>query len=337
MVRSHGAKLAASVARLSLLQDSLSSSAYKGSLSGSCRKLSTGFCNPVPSFANCFPTKSNKRSWLLLNAFVANLGSARLIHGTAYMSRDYYDVLGVSKNASSSEIKKAYYGLAKKLHPDTNKDDPEAERKFQEVSKAYEVLKDEEKRTQYDELGHDAFEQQTTNGYQPGGPGFDNPFADFFRMDDIFGNVFKQKLGGQDVKVTIEISFMEAIQGCTKTVTFQTDLPCEACRGEGVPPGVRPELCKRCKGSGIVFTQKGFFSLQHTCNQCGGTGQTVSSVCRSCSGRKVKRGSKTIKLDIISGLFYSCLRMFIKASCLDFVLGINFFLVMELFYWLVNH
>ncbi|KAF2293629.1 hypothetical protein GH714_003519 [Hevea brasiliensis] len=202
--------------------------------------------------------------------------------GSAYMSRDYYDVLGVNKNASSSEIKKAYYLLAKKLHPDTNKDDPEAEQKFQEVSKAYEV-------------GHDAYERNLNGDFHPGGPGFDNPFDSFFRMDDV----------------AIELSFMEAVQGCTKTITFQADIPCEACRGEGIPPGVRPQMCKSCKGTGMVFTQKGFVSLQHTCNKCGGTGQTVShflmplllaEFLQSCNGGKVVRGTKSVKLDIMPGV-----------------------------------
>ncbi|KAJ8748708.1 hypothetical protein K2173_011256 [Erythroxylum novogranatense] len=293
MVRSGGIKLARWLSRRDLLQE-FSTPAYKSVWNESSRRFSNRNCQV---FGDCYSKIVKSRSWLMLGALNGNLCAARSIHGTANLSRDYYDVLGVSKNASPSDIKKAYYGLAKKLHPDANRDDPETEKKFQEVSKAYEVLKDEEKRAQYDELGHDAFEHQSTTGYQPGGA---NPFEDFFRMDDIFSNIFKQKLGGQDVEVSIELSFMEAVQGCTKTITFQTTVPCEACRGEGIPPGVKPELCRRCKGTGVTFTQKGFFSLQQTCNQCGGTGQ--SSFCRSCNGRKVVRGSKTIKLDIVPGV-----------------------------------
>lgn len=297
MVLSHGVKLVAWLVRRSSsfnrFEDSVNS-VYKSMLNGNIRRLSTGIANPVRVIGNYSPKEVNQRNWFL--------GATRSIHGSAYMSRDYYDVLGVSKNANSSEIKKAYYALAKKLHPDTNKDDPEAEKKFQEVSKAYEVLKDDEKRAQYDEVGHDAYERNLNGDFHPGGQGFDNPFDNFFRMEDIFGNIFKQKLGGQDVKVSVELSFMEAVQGCTKTIAFQTDLPCEACRGEGIPPGVKPEMCKRCKGTGMVFTQKGFISLQHTCNQCGGTGQTVSSFCRSCNGRRVMQGSKSVKLDIMPGV-----------------------------------
>ncbi|KAJ6896020.1 chaperone protein dnaJ GFA2 [Populus alba x Populus x berolinensis] len=305
MVRSRGVNLVGWLARRSLpfnlLEDS-ADSVYKSVLSGSFRRLSgtAGVYNPVRSIGNHTHKNVNQKNWLLLGALNANFGAARSIHGSAHMSKDYYDVLGISKNASASDIKKAYYGLAKKLHPDTNKEDPEAEKKFQEVSKAYEVLKDDQKREQYDQLGHDAFENQ--DNYQPGGPGFESPFGDFFRMEDIFSNIFRQNVAGQDVKVSIELSFMEAVQGCTKTITFQTDVACEACGGEGVPPGVKPQMCKRCKGRGVISTQKGFFSFQQTCDQCGGTGQTVSSFCRSCHGRKVVRGSKTISLNIPTGV-----------------------------------
>ncbi|KAF9675621.1 hypothetical protein SADUNF_Sadunf09G0051200 [Salix dunnii] len=326
MVRSHGVKLVGWFARRSLpfnlLEDS-ADSVYKSVSSSSFRRLSgtAGVYNPVRPTGNYTYKNVDQKNWLLLGALNVKFGAARSIHGSAHMSKDYYDVLGVSKNASASDIKKAYYGLAKKLHPDTNKDDPEAEKKFQEVSKAYEVLKDDQKREQYDQLGHDAFENQ--DNYQPGGPGFESPFGDFFRMEDvmkltcylyvhdattcvdgdqIFSNIFRQNVAGQDVKVSIELSFMEAVQGCTKTITFQTDVACEACGGEGVPPGVKPQMCKRCKGRGVISMQKGFFSFQQTCDQCGGTGQTVSSFCRSCHGRKVVRGSKTISLNIPTGV-----------------------------------
>ncbi|KAB5520528.1 hypothetical protein DKX38_024847 [Salix brachista] len=328
MIRSHSSRLVGWLARpslsLNLLQES-ANSVYKSVLNGSYRRLSatTGVCNPVRFIGNCAPKNGNlhlllslalpvflflgyfqilfnQTNWLQLGALNAKFGATRSIHSSAHLSRDYYDVLGVSKNSSASDIKKAYYGLAKKLHPDTNKEDPEAEKKFQEVSKAYEVLKDDQKREQYDQLGHNAFENQ--DAYQPGGPGFESPFGDFFRMDDIFSNVFRQNVAGQDVKVSVELSFMEAVQGCTKTITFQTDVPCETCGGEGVPPGVKPQMCKRCKGKGMISMQKGFFSFQQTCDQCGGTGQSFSSFCRSCHGHTVVRGSKTISLNIPTGV-----------------------------------
>ncbi|KAK4372209.1 hypothetical protein RND71_007593 [Anisodus tanguticus] len=237
---------------------------------------------------NITPTSSLFNVWLAMNM------------------KDFYEVLGVNRNATASEIKKAYYGLAKRLHPDMNKDDPDAEKKFQEVSKAYEVLKDDKTREQYDQLGHDAFNSMNNGG--GGGPGFDpfggfrSPFEDMFRNADIFGNIFNRDMGGEDVKVPIELSFMEAVQGCAKTITFQTDLPCTACGGSGVPPGTRPETCKRCKGSGVSISQTGPFTLQTTCPACKGTGKIVSNFCKSCKGNRVLRGPKTVKVEIMPGV-----------------------------------
>ncbi|GFZ00660.1 gametophytic factor 2 [Actinidia rufa] len=226
-------------------------------------------------------------------------------------ARDYYDTLGVNKNATASEIKKAYYGLAKQLHPDTNKNDPEAEKKFQEVQKAYEVLKDEEMRAQYDQVGHETFENAANGGGMNGqwGPDF-NPFNDMFNNDNlgdvipclklprsvdfsnlslfsfaccgtlyiggqIFNTIFNRDMGGRDVKIPVELSFMEAVQGCTKTLTFRTDLHCEACGGAGVPPGTRPETCRTCRGSGVINKVTGPFRVQVTCSYCHGTGKIV--------------------------------------------------------------
>lgn len=198
--------------------------------------------------------------------------------------RDYYDVLGVSKDAGQSDIKKAYYALAKKLHPDTNKDDADAETKFQEVQRAYETLKDQDKRTLYDRVGPEEFEQ---------GPQFhqfsDDPFSIFNR-------------GGQDNQVTLELSFMEAVHGCTKTVTFRTDVLCGTCGGTGVPPGTRPETCRTCRGSGMTFVKEGPFRFQLSCSLCGGSGKRYSSICKSCAGQKVIKGTKSVKLDVMSGL-----------------------------------
>ncbi|KAJ4969399.1 hypothetical protein NE237_016100 [Protea cynaroides] len=284
---------------------------------GSSRGFVSGICNSsrVLGYGNSENVKQRHTVWcgILHDGSV----SKRLFHGTGSMymaAKDYYDVLGVSKNASPSEIKKAYYGLAKKLHPDTNKDDADAERKFQEVQQAYEVLKDEEKRQLYDQVGPDAFEQAAAGG-GPGGPyggaGFGNPFDDFFGggggggvggFNDFFKNFYQRGFGGQDVKISLELSFMEAVQGCTKTVTFQAAVPCDACGGTGVPPGTRPETCKPCRGSGMIYMQKGPFRLQSTCTHCGGTGKTVTSFCKSCKGDRVVRGSKTVKLDIIPGI-----------------------------------
>ncbi|XP_031255951.1 chaperone protein dnaJ GFA2, mitochondrial-like [Pistacia vera] len=289
-----------------LFEDSRNYSVLKNVIGGSHRSFNTGACNPVWVTGNsAFKNVNNHRNCLLFGLLNSNLGATRSIHGTASMSaRDYYDMLGVSKNATASEIKKAYYGLAKKLHPDTNKDDPEAEKKFQEVSKAYEVLKDEEKRGIYDQVGHEAFVHQETNGGPGHNGGFGNPFEDIFNMENIFNmkDFFSNRMSGQDVKVAVELSFMEAVQGCSKTVTFETELPCEACGGEGVPPGVKPEKCRRCKGSGMEFIQNGFITINQTCRQCGGRGQIVTSLCKACKGTRVVKGSKAVKLDIMPGV-----------------------------------
>jgi molecular chaperone DnaJ len=227
-------------------------------------------------------------------------------------ARDYYDVLGVSKNASQGEIKKAYYVLAKKLHPDTNKGDADAERKFQEVQRAYETLKDEEKKSFYDQVGPDQFEKASAAGSGTGNPfegGFGNPFEDIFGgggggggMNSFFKNIFgDREFGGRDVKVTLDLSFMEAVEGCTKTINFQTTVPCETCNGAGVPPGTKPEICLTCRGSGFIYMQTGIFRMQSTCTKCGGSGKTVKEFCKTCRGNKVVPGTKSIRLDILPG------------------------------------
>ncbi|PON52814.1 Terminal organelle assembly protein [Parasponia andersonii] len=296
MVRSNGVRLLHCLARGSIAFNPRNP-VYDTVFRGASRRFHSG-ANPSRVFRNYTSNDVYEKNWFLLGALNGKLGSARTIHGTASMaSRDFYDVLGVNRNASASEIKKAYYGLAKKLHPDTNKDDPDAEKKFQEVQKAYEVLKDEDKRRQYDEIGHAAFEEHQGSGFAND---FRNPFKDIF--DDNIFNIFRQNFGGQDVKIAIELSFMEAVQGCSKTVTFQAAMPCEACGGSGVPPGTRPESCKRCRGSGMTFMQTGPFRMQTTCTQCGGSGKTFPRLCKSCNGQRVMNGVKSVKLDIVPGV-----------------------------------
>ncbi|XP_022991892.1 chaperone protein dnaJ GFA2, mitochondrial-like [Cucurbita maxima] len=306
MVRSDGLRFIRLLARRSFTHHHLSretSSSVNDAVSrGSCRRFHSDVCYTSVGFGNCASRNVNKKNWFQLGVLGANPGEAKLIHGTAQMfAKNYYDTLGVNKNATASEIKKAYYGLAKKLHPDTNKDDPDAEKKFQEVSKAYEVLKDEDKRQQYDAVGHEAFIQQDHHGGFPGGgEGFD-PFSGVFRGFD-FSNIFRQNFGGEDIKVALEISFMEAIQGCSKTVAFNAAVPCDTCGGSGVPPGTRPETCRRCKGSGMTYMQTGPFRMQATCSQCGGSGKIVTNFCKSCNGERVVRRLKNVKVDIMPGV-----------------------------------
>ncbi|MED6210088.1 hypothetical protein PIB30_060807 [Stylosanthes scabra] len=301
MVRSNGVRLLDWAARRSLYNSK--DSVYQSAFQRGYRVLNLGPRNPSKTFGICGPVGDglNLKNWLQLGATNTYLGSSRTIHGSASLCRDYYDVLGVSRNASASDIKKAYYGLAKKLHPDTNKNDPEAEKKFQEVTIAYEVLRDEEKRQQYDQVGHDAYVNQQSAGFEGGQSGF-NPFEQIFRDHDFVKSFFHQNIGGEDIKTAIELSFMEAVQGCTKTVTFPADVVCNTCGGTGVPPGVRPETCKRCKGSGVTYVQAGIFRMESTCGACKGTGKIVSEFCKSCRGTKVIRGTKTVKLDIMPGI-----------------------------------
>ncbi|KAL7158172.1 hypothetical protein ABFS83_02G124400 [Erythranthe nasuta] len=304
MFRSQGLRLARRSLSSFLLHNP-HSSLCDSLLKGGCRSFRAALCDQSTGIfnSNNFGNVGNERYWLKGGFFNDISGASRSIHSNAQSPKDFYGVLGVDKNATASEIKKAYYGLAKKLHPDTNKNDPEAEKKFQEVQKAYEVLKDEEKRQQYDQLGHDAFESAGNGegpGFNPFAGGF-NPFQDMFRNGDIF-NIFNRNMGGEDVKVAVELSFMEAVQGCAKTLSIMTDLACDTCGGTGVPPGTRPETCKRCRGSGMIVSQNGPFTLQSTCPTCGGAGKIVSSLCKSCKGKRVMRGPKTVNLNIMPGV-----------------------------------
>ncbi|XP_037441252.1 chaperone protein dnaJ GFA2, mitochondrial-like, partial [Triticum dicoccoides] len=226
---------------------------------------------------------------------------SRSFHATARVNaRDYYGVLGVSSDASASDIKKAYYGLAKKFHPDTNKDDSGAEKKFQEVNRAYEVLKDDDTRETYDQLGVEAYERLASGGGPDGSPDSGGDFAGDNPFSDIFTDIFDR--GGQDVQVPVELSFMEAVQGCRKTITYEADVLCGTCNGSGVPPGTIPQTCKACRGAGVTFIQRGMLSFESTCSRCGGSGKIVKNFCKTCKGQQLVKGKKSVKLDIMAGI-----------------------------------
>lgn len=233
----------------------------------------------------------------------------------AEAKRDYYEVLGVSRDADDAAIKKAYRALAKKYHPDMNPGDKEAEKKFKEASEAYAVLSDAEKRRQYDQFGHAAFEGGA--GGAGGFGGFDFSGADF---SDIFGDIFGDLFGGgrragrggngpmkgANIRKSIRITFEEAVFGCEKEIELILKDPCEDCHGTGAKPGTSPETCPKCGGRGqVVYTSQSFFgTVQNvqTCPNCGGSGKVIKEKCSKCSGTGYTASKKRIKVSIPAGI-----------------------------------
>ncbi|MCM1162153.1 MAG: molecular chaperone DnaJ [Roseburia sp.] len=230
----------------------------------------------------------------------------------AEQKRDYYEVLGVDKNADEAAIKKAYRALAKKYHPDMNPGDAEAEKKFKEASEAYAILSDPEKKRQYDQFGHAAFE----NGGAGGFGGFDFNSADF---GDIFGDIFGDLFGsgrsrrtsngpmkGANVRTSIRISFEEAVFGVEKEIELTLKDPCPTCKGSGAKPGTTKETCSKCGGKGqVVFTQQSFFGTMRnvqTCPDCGGTGKVIKEKCGDCHGTGYIASKKKIQVSIPAGI-----------------------------------
>ena len=233
----------------------------------------------------------------------------------AETKRDYYEALGVSKDADEAAIKKAYRALAKKYHPDMNPGDKEAEKKFKEASEAYAVLSDAEKRRQYDQFGHAAFEGGA--GGAGGFGGFDFSGADF---SDIFGDIFGDLFGGSrrggrggngpmkgaSIRKSIRITFEEAVFGCEKELDLILKDPCEDCNGTGAKPGTSPETCPKCGGRGqVVYTSQSFFgTVQNvqTCPTCGGSGKVIKEKCSKCAGTGYTSSRKKIKVSIPAGI-----------------------------------
>jgi molecular chaperone DnaJ len=225
------------------------------------------------------------------------------------MAEDFYDMLGVGRDADTAALKSAYRKLAMKYHPDRNPDDAEAEARFKEISQAYDVLSDPEKRRAYDQFGHAAFE----NG--AGGPnsGFDfnfsSSFADVF--DDLFGEFMgggpRQRRGsgasrGADLRYNLEISLDEAFHGKKTQIRVPSTVTCEPCSGTGAKPGTEPVTCTTCQGHGKVRQQSGFFTIERTCPTCGGIGRMVESPCEACGGGGRVQRERTLAVNIPAGV-----------------------------------
>ena len=229
----------------------------------------------------------------------------------AEQKRDYYEVLGVDRNADDATLKKAYRQLAKKYHPDMHPGDKEAEAKFKEASEAYAVLSDADKRRQYDQFGHAAFE----GGAGGGAGGFDFSGMDF---SDIFGDIFGDFFGGgarrtsngpmkgSNIRTSIRIKFEEAVFGCEKEIELTLKDECPTCKGSGAKPGTSKKTCPKCGGKGkIVVTQQSLFGMMQnvtTCPDCNGTGQIIEEKCSDCRGTGYIAKKKRIQVSIPAGI-----------------------------------
>ena len=224
------------------------------------------------------------------------------------MVKDYYEVLGVNRNASSDEIKKAYRKLAVKYHPDKNPGDQKAEEKFKEASEAYEVLSDDKKRQQYDTFGHDAFKQNRRGG----GAGATDPFDIFSEVfgggsifDSFFGGGGRTAGGaraGADLRYDMQIDFEDAVFGADKQIEIPKSVTCDRCEGEGCEPGSSRSRCPNCHGTGQVTMAQGFFSVRQTCPYCRGTGEHIEDKCRQCGGEGRVQQRKNIQIHIPAGV-----------------------------------
>ena len=218
---------------------------------------------------------------------------------------DYYETLGVPRDADEKALKSAFRKQAMKFHPDRNPDDAEAEAKFKEIGEAYEALKDPQKRAAYDRFGHAAFEN---------GGGGQGPFGGggFGGMGDIFEDIFGEMMGGRrssggrsrgaDLRYNMEISLEEAFEGKSAEVEVPTSVTCEACSGSGAEPGSSPVTCNTCGGVGQVRASQGFFSIQRTCPNCQGRGEVISDPCSPCSGSGRTTETKTLSVNVPAGI-----------------------------------
>ncbi len=224
-------------------------------------------------------------------------------------SRDLYEVLEVSRTASLDDVKKAYRKKALQFHPDRNPGNKQSEDSFKEATEAYSILSDADKRAQYDQFGHAAFQQG-------GGAGFDPFGADFSGFEDVFGDLFGAFFGGamggggrrtrgragRDLRYDMEIEFEEAAFGAEKEIKIPRKVTCDTCEGSGAAKGSKPETCTECRGNGQVRIQQGFFTISRTCHVCGGVGQVNKKPCESCSGAGSKAKESKLSVKIPAGI-----------------------------------
>lgn len=230
------------------------------------------------------------------------------------MAQDFYSTLGVSKSASEDDLKKAFRKLAMQYHPDKNPGNADAEKKFKEINEAYDTLKDPQKRAAYDRFGHEAFQQGgmgNAGGGNAGGFDFSGNFADIF--EDLFGEFTGRKRGGpggaqaqgargNDLRYNMDITLEEAYRGKTAPITITSSAVCDSCEGSGAEKGTKPETCGTCNGRGTVRMQQGFFTIERSCGNCGGTGKVIKTPCKTCAGSGRVRKEKTLNVSIPAGV-----------------------------------
>ncbi|KAK5582907.1 hypothetical protein RB653_004496 [Dictyostelium firmibasis] len=265
-------------------------------------------------------TNKNSTPFFLSKTFLnnkSNNNSKRYFRSsspTLSQKRDLYEVLGVSRDASKQDIKKAFYALAKKYHPDTNRDDPNAHKTFAEISNAYDVLYDDKKRSVYDTAGHQgATQENMEHGGFPGGMGgqdinledlFGGGGMGGFDLNDLFGGGGGggKKASGADMQVNLRLDFMDAVNGCETDISFYGGTKCTPCDGSGAKAGTKPQTCKQCGGTGTQTRSNGFFQMATTCRGCKGSGKIIKDHCTTCKGKGINQGERIVKIKVPAGI-----------------------------------